>query len=112
MARSCTLVVACIVLCTSAVAHTATAAVPPVVDNRPMVGILALPNYFDGFTGRSYIAASYVKWVEARLHGFDKRPNDNMLYLTLAVYTFPMNAAEWWCSSGSHSVHNDSRGGC
>lgn len=40
-----------------------------------MVGILALPNYFDGFTGRSYIAASYVKWVEARLHGFDKRPN-------------------------------------
>lgn len=38
---------------------------PALLDNRPIVGILTLPNYFPQWPQyRSYFPASYVKWLE------------------------------------------------
>ena len=61
MARS-TKVAAVIALCATvcAAVHGAD------VDNRPVVGVLTLPNYFPQWADkRSYFPASYVKWLES-----------------------------------------------
>lgn len=48
-------------------AAAAVAAAPPEVNDRPIVGILTLPNHMSEYShlGTSYFPASYVKWVES-----------------------------------------------